>query len=37
MNRREFMVFGGAAVMLTSNRTAFADQWPSKSAVVLSA
>jgi tripartite-type tricarboxylate transporter receptor subunit TctC len=37
MNRREFMVFGGAAVMLTSNRIAFADQWPSKTAVVLSA
>ena len=37
MNRREFMVLGGTAAMLASGRFALADQWPSKSAVVISA
>lgn len=37
MKRREFIVLGGTAAMLASSRFAMADQWPTKSAVVISA
>jgi len=37
MNRREFIVLGGTAAVLASSKIALADEWPSKSVVVISA
>lgn len=37
MNRREFIVLAGTAATLASSKIALADEWPSKSVVVISA
>ncbi len=37
MNRRELIMFGGSAVVLTSTGISFANDWPSKPVTVISA
>lgn len=37
MNRRELIVFGGSAALFASTGISFANDWPSKSATVISA